>query len=136
MKRRCLFVGALIVIAPAFAADEQPLVAHVIDSSTDRIPSQTVAPEYPRKARRDRVEGEVQVCFDVNREGRTRRVAVRSSSNRAFEKPSIKAVRASSFRPIGKDEPLQAIKSCRTFIFSLEPAEKEGDATMDVDPVA
>lgn len=123
MKRRCLFLVVFIVIVPAVAADEQPLVAYVIDSSTDRIPSHTVAPEYPRKARRDRVEGEVQVCFEVNREGRTRRIAVRTSTHRAFEKPSIKAVRASSFRPVGKDEPLQAMKSCRTFIFSLEPVE-------------
>jgi len=123
MRRCCLFVGPFILVASAFAADEQSLVAYVIDSSTDRIPSHTVAPEYPRKARRDRVEGEVQVCFDVNREGRTRRIAVRNSTHRAFEKPSIKAVRASRFRPIGKDEPLPAIKSCRTFIFSLEPAE-------------
>ena len=123
MKRRCLFMGPLIIIASAFAADEQPLVAHVIDSSTDRIPSHTVAPEYPRKARRDRVEGEVRVCFEVNREGRTRRIAVRTSTHRDFEKPSIKAVKASRFRPIGKDDPLPTIKFCRTFIFSLEPAE-------------
>ena len=130
MKRRCLFLVVFIVIAPAFAADEQPLVAYVIDSSTDRIPAQTVAPEYPRKARRDRVEGEVQVCFEVTREGQTRRVAVRNSTHRTFEKPSIKAVRASSFRPLGKDEALPAIKSCRTFVFSLEPAEE--DASLDV----
>jgi TonB family protein len=129
MKRRCLFFLVFIVIAPGFAADEQPLVAYVIDSSTDRIPSHTVAPEYPRKARRDRVEGEVRVCFDVNREGRTRRISVRTSTHRAFEKPSIKAVRASKFRPVGKDEPLQVMKSCRTFIFSLEPLEVEVDAT-------
>ena len=125
MRRYSLCLWALIVIAPVVAADESPVVARVIDSSTDRIPSQTVAPEYPRKARRDRIEGEVRVCFDVDREGRTRRIAVRTSTHRAFEKPSIKAVRASRFRPVGKDEPVPAIKSCRTFIFSLEPAEKE-----------
>jgi len=136
MKRRRLLLGAFIVIAPAFAADEQPLVAYIIDSSTVRIPLQTVAPEYPPKARRDRVEGEVRVCFDVNREGRTRRVAVRTSTHRTFEKPSIKAVRASSFRPIGKDEPLPAIKSCRSFIFSLEPAELELDSVGDTNPAA
>jgi TonB family protein len=130
MKRCGLFVGTFVVITSAFAVDEQPIVAHVIDSSTDRIPAYTVAPEYPRKARRDRVEGEVQVCFEVTREGQTRRISVRNSSHRAFEKPSIKAVRASSFRPIGKDEPLAAIKSCRTFVFSLEPAEE--DASLDV----
>lgn len=131
MKRRCVFVMASIVGGPVLAADEQPLVAHIVDGSTDRIPLQTVAPEYPRKARRDRVEGEVQVCFEVNREGRTRRIAVRTSTHRAFEKPSMKAVRASSFRPVGKDEPLQVMKSCRTFIFSLEPAEVEPDAVAD-----
>jgi len=119
----------LTVILPAFAADEQPLVAHVIDSSSVRIPSHTVAPEYPREARRDRVEGEVQVCFEVDRKGRTRRIAVRTSTHRAFEKPSIKAVRASTFWPVGKDEPLPVMKSCRTFIFSLEPLEAEVDAT-------
>ena len=131
MKRRCLFIGPFILVASAFAVDEQPLVAHVIDSSTVRIPSHTVAPEYPRKARRDRVEGKVQVCFEVNREGRTRRIAVRTSTHRAFEKPSIKAVRASSFRPVGKDDPYPAIKSCRTFIFSLEPAEVDLDEAAD-----
>jgi TonB family protein len=131
MKRCCLFVGVFIVIASAFAQDEEPVLAHVIDSSTGRIPVQTVAPEYPREARRDRVEGEVRVCFEVTREGKTRRIAVRTSTHRDFEKPSIKAVRASSFRPIGKDEPLAAIKFCRTFIFSLEPAEAEDDAALD-----
>jgi len=131
MKCHRLVSVAFIVIAPVFAADEQPLVAHIIDSSKGRVPSHTVAPEYPREARRDRVEGEVQVCFDVNREGRTRRIGVRTSTHRAFEKPSIKAVRASKFWPVGKDEPLPAIKSCRTFIFSLEPAEVEPDAVAD-----
>jgi TonB family protein len=131
--RYWLFLVAFVGIAATFAADKTPLVAHVIDSSTNRLPAITVAPEYPHKARRDRVEGEVQVCFDVDRDGRTRRIAVRNSTHRAFEKPSIKAVRASSFRPIGREESLQAIKSCRTFIFSLEPIERNDDAATDVD---
>jgi TonB family protein len=126
-----LFLVGTIVVAAAYAADEQPLVAHVIDSSTNRIPVSTVAPEYPRKARRDRIEGEVQVCFDVDRDGRTRRIAVRNSTHRAFEKPSIKAVRASTFRSIDREEPVPTMKSCRRFIFSLEPAEEEDDTTMD-----
>jgi TonB family protein len=134
MMRHWVFLAAFIGTAAAYAADETSLVAHVVDSSTNRIPLHTVAPEYPRKARRDRVEGEVQVCFDVDREGRTRRIAVRNSSHRVFEKPSIKAVRASLFRPIGREEPLQAIKSCRTFIFSLEPAERNNsDSIPDSD---
>lgn len=123
-----LWLFVFIFAAPVLVADDEPLLAHVIDSSTNRIPALTVAPQYPRKARRDRIEGDVQVCFDVDREGRTRRIAVRNSSNRAFEKPSKDAVRASTFRPLGKDDELQSIKSCRTFIFSLEPVEEKNSS--------
>ena len=123
MMQRSVFFLVLILAIPALWAEEDEIVARVIDSIAGRIPLQTVAPEYPRKARRDRVEAQVEVCFEINREGRPRRIAVRNSTNRAFEKPSIKAVRASSFRPLNDDEELQSIKSCRTFIFSLEPAE-------------
>ena len=119
------FLMATIISVPVFSADGDVLLARIFDSSSDRIPTYTVAPEYPHKARRDRVEGEVQLCFDVDRDGKTRRIAVRRSSNRAFEKPSIKAVRASSFKPIGGAEPLPTIKSCRTFIFALEPLEED-----------
>ena len=123
--KRCLFLLVLTIALPALSAENDVLVARIFDSSSERIPTYTVAPEYPHKARRDRVEGEVRVCFEVDRDGRTRRIAVRHSSNRAFEKPSIKAVRASSFRPIGSAETLPAIKSCRTFIFELEPVEED-----------
>jgi TonB family protein len=107
------------------SAKDDVTVAHIVDSISGRMPLQTVAPEYPHKARRDRVEGQVKVCFEIDRKGRTRRIAVRSSTNRAFEKPSIKAVRASTFRPLKDDEELPLIKSCRRFIFSLEPVEEQ-----------
>ena len=125
MMTRIALALLLFHFVPVVVADVEPFYAYVIDSSTDRIPSHTVAPEYPRKARRDRIEGRVQVCFDVDRQGRTRRVAVRHSSHRAFEKPSIKAVRASFFRALSEKENLLDIKSCRTFMFSLEPIDKD-----------
>lgn len=115
---------ALVFAALPLLGDDDPIFAQVIDTHSGRFPSHTVAPEYPHKARRDRIEGEVQVCFDIDREGRPRRIAVRNSSNRAFEKPSIKAVRASTFRPLPQDQPLQSIKSCRTFRFTLQPVEE------------
>jgi len=123
VKRCVLAFAALLFAGATFADDEAKVVARVIDSSLERIPLQTIAPEYPRKARRDRIEGEVSICFEVDRGGRIRRAAVRYSSHRIFEKPSLRAVRASTFRALGKDEPVPAIKSCRTFIFSLQPAE-------------
>jgi protein TonB len=118
-----LTLASILFVATICVADEDSVVAKIVDSDIDRIPAYTVAPEYPRKARRDRIEATVQVCFEIDRQGRPRRVAVRNSTNRAFERPSIKAVRASSFRPLKDEEKLQSIKSCRTFIFSLEPAE-------------
>lgn len=119
-------LAVLLVCVSVFAADdEQPIVARIVDSSADRVPQLTVAPKYPRKARRDRIEGEVQVCFEIDREGQTKRISVRNSTNRVFEKPSINAVRASSFRPLREDETVPAIKYCRTFIFALEPRENE-----------
>ena len=115
---------ALAVASAAALGDDEPLFAGVSDTDLKRVPAYTVAPEYPRRERRDRIEGEVQVCFDINREGRPRRIAVRNSTHRAFEKPSMQAIRASSFRPLKDDEPLQTLKACRTFRFTLLPVEK------------
>lgn len=123
MKRCALTFAVLLFAGLTLADDEETVVARIIDSGLERIPLQTIAPEYPRKARRDRIEGEVRVCFEVDRRGRIRRAAVRYSSHRIFERPSLQAVRASTFRALGKDEPVPAIKSCRTFIFALQPAE-------------
>lgn len=88
---------------------------------TDRVPLLTVVPDYPRKAKRGRIEGDVQVCFNIDRAGKTLRVTVRNSTHRIFEKPSIKAVRNSTYRPLPKDAVVPGIKSCRTFRFFLEP---------------
>jgi TonB family protein len=118
---------ALLILGSSMAAEETKLVARIIDTSNSRVPTHTVAPNYPQKARRDRIEGEVHVCFHVNREGRPHRVSVRTSTNRAFERPSLKAARASRFRPLADDDPLPQMKFCRTFVFALEPAEPGAD---------
>lgn len=98
-----------------------------VDSDTDRVPLHTIIPEYPRIARRDRIEGEVQVCFEITRDGRTRRIAVRRSTHRLFEKPAIRAVRHSTFRPLPDEAELPSIKACRTFRFSLQPVAGNDD---------
>ena len=95
------------------------------EGSTERKPSFTMIPDYPKVARRDRIEGEVQVCFEVTRDGRTRRIAVRKSTHRVFEKPAIRAVRASSYLPLPSDAVMSGIKACRTFRFTLEPVVTE-----------
>lgn len=112
---------ALLLSAAASAQD----VVEQVDSSTDRVPQHTVVPDYPDVARRDRIEGEVQVCFDITRDGRPQRIAVRKSSNRLFEKPSRTAVRKSTWVPLKKDEEAPAAKACRTFRFTLVPVPKD-----------
>ncbi len=111
----------LLVVDPASPADG----VSNIDSGTDRVPLHTVIPDYPRTARRDRIEGEVQVCFNITRSGHPTRIAVRRSTHRLFEKPSRKAVRKSTWLPLGKDEPMPGIKACRTFRFNLVPVSTD-----------
>ena len=115
----CLYAMCLLAVGAATGDDG---VTHRDDDSHERVPRNTVAPAYPEVARRDRIEGDVQVCFNVDREGRPYRIAVRSSTNRVFEKPAIRAIRASRYQPVPKDQEVPAIKTCRTFRFRLESA--------------
>ena len=98
-----------------------------VDSQTGRMPVHTIVPGYPEAARRERIEGEVQVCFHISRAGKPRRIAVRRSSHRYFEKPARDAIRRSSWRPIPRPEKVPNIKACRTFRFTLVPVETDRD---------
>lgn len=106
------------------AGDERD-ATDVLEDSADRRPVQTVVPVYPALARRERVEGEVQVCFNVDREGKPYRVRVRESTNRIFEKPSVLAVRSSRYEPLPPGKKPSGIKTCRTFQFHLSPVAIE-----------
>jgi TonB family protein len=111
--------GAVLLAASVLAGES----ALQEDSATiDRTPMHTVVPKYPEKARAQRIEGEVQVCFYIDRAGNPYRIAVRKSTHRIFERPSIRAVKASAYVPLARGEKLPAIKSCRTFRFALDPA--------------
>lgn len=115
-----LLPAALVLLSTSgFAADE-PSITYLPERSSERIPLNTVAPVYPAIARRDRVEGDVQVCFNVDRKGRPYRIAVRSSTDRIFEKPSIRAIRTSRYVELPADKEVPGIKTCRTFQFRLE----------------
>ena len=122
MRRTARYWLYVVCVLAAGAANGDDGVTHAEDDSHERVPLNTVAPAYPEVARRDRIEGDVQVCFNVDREGRPYRIAVRSSTNRVFEKPAIRAIRASRYQPVLKDREVPAIKTCRTFRFRLESA--------------
>lgn len=122
---KVLAVIVCLVSPGLFAADAEQSPDY--DADNKRVPLYTVMPDYPKIARRDRVQGEVQVCFEITRDGRTRRIAVRNSTHRLFEKPAIRAVRMSTYVPVVDDAVLSGIKSCRTFRFTLEPTVVETD---------
>ena len=123
------FSGTVVLIcwllSAAGAAEVDSDVMHFTDDTGDRMPLQTVVPVYPERAIADRIEGEVQVCFNVDREGRTSRIAVRRSSNRLFEKPAMLAIRGSTYTPLQEGEEQSGIKTCRTFRFLLDPVAIE-----------
>ena len=113
-------IVVLLVLATSAAAQESAGPVDTIDSKIDRMPVNTIVPRYPEAARRARIEGDVQVCFDISRAGKPRRIAVRRSSHRYFEKPARDAVRRSTWRPGPPGEAVPNIKACRTFRFRLE----------------
>lgn len=114
----------LLFIASA-TADDVAEVNHLTVASAERKPLHTLVPVYPEKARRDRLEGEVEVCFDVDRGGNTSRIAIRNSTHRIFEKPAIYAIRLSTYYPVDEGKKLSGIKTCRTFRFRLTPVAIE-----------
>ncbi len=126
--RQVALVVVLWLFALAVAAQDDTDIVHLLDPGGDRVPLQTVVPVYPERALEERLQGDVEVCFHVDRGGRTSRIAVRSSSHRWFEKPAIQAVRASSYEPLGDDEVLSNIKTCRKFRFRLDPVAIEDPA--------
>jgi TonB family protein len=114
-----------LMVGLAASAEETVTVVPAPGSSTDRVPLHTVVPNYPESARRARLEGEVEVCFNVDHFGKTSRVAVRNSTNRVFEKPARDAVKKSTYHPLPDGKKLSGIKTCRTFRFLLTPVATE-----------
>lgn len=122
-------LAAIVCIAAAPAAAEETAkhVYHLMDSSTDRTPAKTAFPTYPRIARRDRIEGDATVCFKVDLQGRIRSIRVKNYSHRIFRRPSLRAIKDSSFEPLQPHEILSTSRTCRTYRFRLEPIVASND---------
>ncbi len=115
---------AALLVTLALAEDAADITPF-LDQSGERKSLHTVFPVYPRSALRDRIEGDVEVCFDVDRDGKTSRISVRRSSNRVFEKAAMRAVRESTYVKVPADVVLSGIKTCRTFRFRLDAVAGE-----------
>tara|TARA_B100000686_G_C16787364_1_gene976160 strand:+ start:2776 stop:3210 length:435 start_codon:yes stop_codon:yes gene_type:complete len=118
-----LFVASLLLSLSIFVfAEETGIpVLHFSDSTTERLPALTKFPEYPVIARRDRIEGAATVCFKIGVDGRIIRPRVTDYSHKIFRKPALRAIKLSTFEPVGPDQILKKAKTCRTYRFRLEP---------------
>ena len=130
IRRSGLFVIVCLGLAMpvAASADENTRVTRIMhfeDASSDRQPTLTAVPQYPKVARRDRIEGEATVCYKIDKKGRIKNPSVRSSSHKMFAKPSLKAIKQSSYEAIRPDQVVSKVKACRTYRFLLTPVAIE-----------
>jgi TonB family protein len=116
-----LSIVILLGPAQAIAEDDGTSVTHIFDTSTDRVPLVTAFPRYPSVARRDRIEGEATVCFKIKTNGKISRPSMRESSHRIFVRPTLRAIKKSTFAPLAPNQILATAKTCRTYRFRLEP---------------
>ena len=118
-----LFVFCLLVFVAGSAHAQQdltPRLSHIQDDETDRVPRVTAFPDYPSIARRDRIEGEATVCFRIDSRGKVLSAKVKTRTHRIFVKPSLRAIRASSYEPLRANQTLEGSKTCRTYRYRLE----------------
>ena len=74
------------------------------------VPVRTVAPDYPDELRREGISGLVMVKCSIDVQGNVTETEVEKSSNAAFEKPAVAAVKKWKFKPAKQDGAPVAIK--------------------------
>jgi TonB family protein len=118
-----VFIAVLALTMAGRAAAQASVGRDIYASGSqrERTPAATVFPEYPAVARRDRLEGEATVCFRVDSEGRIVRPRIRDSAHEIFERPAMRAIRASRFEPLEPGEVESRLEVCRIYRFRLEP---------------
>jgi len=95
-----LILAGLLLVTPVFAQSkpEPP------------VPVRTVAPEYPVELRRDGVSGIVMVRCTIDEQGNVIDPTIEKSSNEAFDKPAVAALKKWKFKPAKQDGTPIAIK--------------------------
>lgn len=95
-----LSIACLLATAPAaFAQTKEP-----------PVPVRTVAPDYPDELRRDGVSGLVMVKCTIDEKGNVTDPEIEKSSNGAFDKPALAALKKWKFKPAKQDGAPVAIK--------------------------
>ncbi len=120
VTRNALSLLLPIVFACFLFIEAGPAQAQVADLQRERTPALTTFPEYPEDARRNRLEGEATACFTIDAKGGVNRARISSSTDEVFEKPTLKAIRASTFEPLATGQIESRTPTCRTYRFTLD----------------
>jgi TonB family protein len=92
-------------------------------------PIQRVPPVYPSKLKKKGVTGRVVVQFVIDEHGNVMNAKVNSSTNRAFDRPSIDAILQWKFEPGLKDgQPVRVLCNQEIPFQFQQPAEADADA--------
>jgi periplasmic protein TonB len=88
MMRIFLLLAGLSFTSVALADPKEP-----------PVPVRTVAPDYPAEMRRDGASGVVMVDCVIDERGNVTETKVEKSSNVAFERPALEALKKWKFKP-------------------------------------
>lgn len=114
----CALAAALCLSA---AAIEHPA------ATPERRALVSSTPQYPVKARNQRVEGDVTVCYTIDARGKVRRPYVKKTSNRVFNQAALRAARAIVYEAAAPDAANERAPACSTYRFRLQPQDQDDD---------
>ena len=110
MTLRLLIAAAALAIATSSLAQ---------GDSAERRALKTPLPHYPQKALRERIEGDVQVCYVVDINGHVHRPRIAATSHRWFNRAAIRAARGLRYEPADPGAANSRASLCSTFRFRL-----------------
>jgi periplasmic protein TonB len=102
MNKNLLPIALICLLASAPVA--------LAETKEPPVPVRTVPPDYPDELRREGVSGLVMVKCTIDEQGNVVEPAVEKSSNPAFEKPALAALKKWKFKPAKLDGAPVAIK--------------------------
>ena len=109
------------LIACIFAAVSALADHSVVTNTAERRPMSSSSPTYPEKARNERREGDVTVCYTITAEGKVRRPYVHESSDRVFNRSAVRAAKEIVYEPAAPGAANTRAPACSTFRFRLQP---------------
>ena len=92
---RLVLAGCAVALAPA--------LSNAAGARENPVPVRTVAPEYPTAMRQGHVSGLVMVKCTIDDQGNVGDTTVVKSSNEAFDKPAVEALKRWKFKPARQD---------------------------------